>query len=167
MQPHSLREGTAVASLRPMNGCTADCSPIFGVARLPNGAAFATSRHPRSSSQVRSSNCSAFLRRFRSASFRQPTNWPDSWCLFDCVRESLARLANERCWLDYWQYDGSRLDAETCRIRYFTGKISGSTWYPSASLFIWLNSPITAITSPRPSKSSPSFCAAAVWELTQ
>jgi hypothetical protein len=47
------------------------------------------------------------------------------------------------------------------------GRMSGSIWYASANLFIWLNRPTTASTSPRPSLSRPSFCAAAVWLLMQ
>src|SRR5262249_29701141 len=48
-----------------------------------------------------------------------------------------------------------------------SGRMSGSTWRASASLFIWLYNPITASTSPYASASSPSFCAAAVWLLMQ
>jgi len=47
------------------------------------------------------------------------------------------------------------------------GRMSGSIWYPSARALVELNIATTAISSPSPSSSSPSFLTAAVCELTQ
>ena len=47
------------------------------------------------------------------------------------------------------------------------GSTSETTWKPSASELVWLNSPAIARTSPSVSSSMPCFFRIAVWELTQ